>query len=161
MAEIILTQGRVALVDDSDFEWLSQWKWHVFKGCSGHVYAARNGPPDNTGRRAHIFMHRVLVEPPAGLIVDHINGNGLDNQRANLRVADTTRNMWNRAPNRSGSSTHKGVYWHKQHSKWVAAIQVEKKRRHLGLFQSEAEAAAAYRRAAVAAHGRFYRSAEQ
>jgi hypothetical protein len=158
MKTIPLTKGLVAIVDDEDFEFLSRWSWHAFEGCSGNVYAARNSAPDANGRRKHIFMHRVIADTPEGAETDHRNGNGLDNRRSNLRHADRMRNMWNRAPNRSGSSRHKGVYWHAQHRKWCASIQAGKRRRHLGLFQSEEAAAAAYAHAAAETFGEFNRS---
>lgn len=157
MAVIPLTQGYSAIVDDCDYDRLSRWPWHAFKGSSGHIYAARNSKPDAEGRRGHIFMHRVLAGTPEGMDTDHINGNTLDNRRCNLRPATRAQNMWNRKANRGGSSSLKGVYWHKQHSKWCASIQVNKRRKHLGLFKTETEAASAYQKAAAAAFGRFYR----
>lgn len=141
---IPLTKGYSATVDDADYEFLSQWKWHAFLGGAGHVYAARNSAFDAEGKRTHIFMHRVLCETPDGFDTDHENGNSLDNRRSNLRAATRAQNMHNRSPNRKGSSKYKGVYWHKQHRKWVASIQVHKRRYHIGLFTSEASAAEAY-----------------
>lgn len=158
MREIPLTMGLVAIVDDEDFERMSCWKWHAFKSSSGHVYAARNSSGAGGVKRRHIFMHRVIARTPDELDTDHINGNGLDNRRANLRPVDRTRNMWNRAPNRRGSSRHKGVYFHKQHGKWCAAIQVAKRRIHIGLFHSESAAAVAYALRAEAEFGEFNRS---
>ena len=129
-------------MDDADFEWLSQWKWHVCVGAVGKVYAMRNSAPIN-GKRVHILMHRIINETPAGFDTDHINGDGLDNRRHNLRTASRTQNMWNRKPNKAGQSLHKGVYWHGQSQKWCAAIQVQKKRYHIGLFEKEQDAYAA------------------
>ena len=157
MATITLTKGLEALVDDEDFEFLSQWPWHAFKGYAGKFYACRNSAPDANGKRSHIFMHRVIANTPDGMDTDHINGNGLDNRRANLRHASRAENMWNRAPNRGGSSRHKGVYWHRQHNKWCASIQVEKKRLHLGLFETEQAAAEAYATRAALEFGEFGR----
>jgi hypothetical protein len=156
MAVISLTKGFEAVVDDADLAFLSQWKWHAFSAPTGHVYAARNSEPVN-GRRTHVFMHRVLANTPADRVTDHANGNTLDNRRANLRIATRSQNMWNRRPNRDGRSKYKGVSWHRQHQKWAAAIQIEKRRHHLGLFVNEHEAGEAYRVAAVRLQAEFYR----
>lgn len=158
MAVIALTQGYLAEVDDIDFERLNQWKWHAFRCASGHVYAARNSRPDASGRRTHIFMHRDIMGTPVGYDTDHADGDGLNNRRANLRIATRSQNMWNRKPNTRGRSAYKGVSWHKQHRKWIAAIQVDRKRKHLGLFDNEHEAGIAYLAAARNLHPDFHRT---
>lgn len=142
MKEIPLTQGKFAIVDDDDFEYLSQWKWHVCNGPSG-TYAMRNSKPID-GNRHHIIMHRIINKTPEGYDTDHINGNGLDNRSSNLRTVTRSQNMWNRKKNSNGTSKYKGVYWHKQHRKWIANIQVNKKRYFIGLFIEEKDAAMAY-----------------
>lgn len=152
MALISLTQGFEAIVDDEDYDFLMQWKWHICRGS--HIYAMRNSAPIN-GKRTHILMHRVLCKTPDGFDTDHINGNGLDNRRSNLRAVSRSQNMWNRLPNKNGGSLHKGVHWHKQHSKWVASIQINRKRRHIGLFENEHDAAAAYTAAAERHFGEY------
>lgn len=152
---IMLTQGYSCIVDDADYEFLSQWSWHVLIGS--HVYAVRNSEPVN-GKRRHILMHRVLCNTPDGMDTDHINGNSLDNRRANLRVATRNQNMHNRKPNAKGSSKYKGVSWHKQHRKWIVNIQVNKVKHFLGLFTDEKEAAMAYERRAKEEFGEFHRS---
>lgn len=155
MRQIPLTKGYSAIVDDEDYDFLMQWKWHVVVGPK-HVYAMRNSAPVD-GRRHHILMHRVLNDTPEGFDTDHANGNSLDNRRSNLRTATRTQNMWNRAPNRRCASRHKGVSWHRQHRKWVAAIQVNGRRRHIGLFDDEDAAAAAYAARARKEFGDFNR----
>lgn len=155
--EIPLTRGLCAIVDDEDFEFLSQWPWHAFKGHGDKFYACRNSAFDAEGKRTHIFMHRVIAQTPDGMDTDHINGNGLDNRRSNLRHASRSENMWNRAPNRRGTSKHKGVYWHCQRNKWCASIQVGKVRKHLGLFETEQAAAEAYAARAEVEFGEFHR----
>jgi hypothetical protein len=156
MKKIALTKGYVAVVGDEDFDFLMQWSWHAFPSASGHVYAARNSEPVN-GRRQHIFMHREIARTPHGLFTDHINGNALDNRRGNLRVVTKTQNMWNRRANDNGTSKHKGVSWHKQHRKWIAAIQVNKRRFHIGLFDTEEGAAMAYAARAAREFGQYNR----
>ena len=140
---IPLTQGYETIVDDEDYEFLVQWQWHVCFSSSGNVYAMRNSEPVN-GRRHHILMHRVLNGTPKGLRTDHRDGNGLNNSRDNLRDATPVQNGQNRRPNKVGTSKYKGVFWHKQHRKWYAKIQVNKKPITIGLFRDEKEAADAY-----------------
>lgn len=152
---IPLSKGRSTIVDEADFEWLSQWKWHLCDGSSpGKFYAMRNSDYID-GKRSHILMHRVINDTPSGFDTDHINGNGLDNQRSNLRTASRSQNMWNRKPNKKGTSKHKGVYWHAAHNKWCVSIQVNKKRHHVGLFHDEQSAADAYAARAAKEFGNF------
>ena len=79
--EIPLTQGKVAIVDDTDFDWLNQWKWYVLNKRPRY-YAARSVGP--RGKQTRIYMHRFILDPVSGMEPDHINGNGLDNRRANI-----------------------------------------------------------------------------
>ncbi len=155
MRRIKLTQGYYAIVDDEDYEFLSRWEWHVLLG--NNVYAMRNSR-FYRGKRHHILMHRVINKTPKGRDTDHVNGNGLDNRRKNLRTASRAQNMHNRRANENGASRFKGVSWHKQHRKWCASIQVNKKRRHIGLFRDEMDAALAYEAEAKRMFGDFYRS---
>lgn len=155
MKAIPLTQGHVTLVDDEDYEFLMQWKWHALKGGSG-VYAHRNAKPRGK-KTIHVMMHRVINNTPPGMDTDHINGNTLDNRRCNLRSATRSQNMQNRKPNIKGASKYKGVSWHKQHRKWVAAIQVGKRRCHIGLYEKETDAAKAYAEQAAIFFGHFNR----
>ncbi len=142
MKEIPLTKGFCAIVDDEDYDFIMQWKWHSYLGYE-RFYAHRNSSYNN-GKRSHIFMHRVINNTPDGYDTDHINGNSLDNRKCNLRTATRSQNMWNRSPNKISKSRYKGVSWHKQHRKWIANIQVNKKRHFIGLFENELEAAKAY-----------------
>lgn len=93
MKEIPLTKGYVALVDDADYEWLHQWKWQALinqRPNVTHVYAIRSTKRD--GRRRQVMMHREILPPPPGMLIDHINFNGLDNQRTNLRICSPSQN---------------------------------------------------------------------
>lgn len=142
MKEIPLTQGKVALVDDEDYEYLNQFKWfaHNQRGC---WYAKRNDR-SSKGKRVMVAMHRLLLSVPLGFVTDHANGNGLDNRRGNLRVATysgNARNSKKRAINKSG---YKGVVFHKAARQWVAAISAGDKTYHLGLFRTALDAAHAY-----------------
>jgi len=156
MRRIGLTQGYFAIVDDGDYAWLMRWKWHVVIGPH-HVYAMRHSRPVK-GKRHHILMHRVICKTPVGMDTDHINGNSLDNRRQNIRIATRSQNMHNRKPNKRGVSKFKGVHWHKQHRKWCAVIQINKKRHHIGLFRDERVAALAYEATAKKAFKQFFRS---
>lgn len=153
MKEIKLTQGYVALVDDEDFEWLSQWKWHaVVHRCT--VYAARNIKND-IGKKTSIKMHRqILGITDRKVEVDHKFGNGLDNTRANIRMCTSSQNKMNRG-GFIGSSKYKGVSWSEQRKMWVAGIMVDKKPKIIGYYTFEEDAAMAYNSAAKAMHGEF------
>lgn len=144
--EIPLTQGEVAIVDADDFEWLmSMGSWNLRRNKSGGMYAKRNVWVSRTSCIT-LLMHRVITGAD---LTDHINGNGLDNRRANLRTATVAQNLANaRCRNPSG---FKGVSPHAR--KWKAMCN----RQYLGLYATAEEAALAYDRAAVVAFGEFAR----
>jgi hypothetical protein len=152
MRTISLTQGKTALVDDADFEWLSQWKWCARKNHAAW-YALRNSSL-KTGKARTILMHREISNPPLGMETDHKDHNGLNNQRHNLRVATHAQNMYNQRK-RKGTSRFKGVCWHRNRHKWGAHIRIGVRRIHLGYFVSEVEAAQAYDQAARKHFGEF------
>ena len=138
--QIPLTQGKVALVDDEDFEWLNQWKWCVKKE-KDTCYAIRGQRQD--GKIAQIRMHREILKPSIGMEVDHKDGNGLNNQRYNLRSATHAENIRNQK-RRNGTSKFKKVSWHKRNRNWQVKIGINGRRIHLGHFKSEWQAAKAY-----------------
>ncbi len=142
---IPLTQGLFATVDAADYEELSKYKWFATQ-VGNNVYAARN----EKGRT--IYMHRHLMKPPKGMVVDHIDHNGLNNRRSNLRVCTPEENWVNRKP-RGGSSQFVGVQRHKD--KWQAGLTYRGEFFYLGLFEDEIEAARARDRKAVEIHGRL------
>lgn len=146
--KIPLTRGKFALVDDQDFEWLNQWKWYAKESMGGRFYAARKvqiARINGKQKMKTLGMHRFLMNPPEEKVVDHINGNTLDNRKENLRVVSQHQNLQNR--NKAKSSKYPGVYWHKNEKKWRARIQIRGKRKSLGNFNSEKKAAAAYEKA--------------
>lgn len=134
MKEINLSKGQVALVDDSDYEWLNQWKWQArYDPCTGGFYAQRHIlRPD--GVETSIGMHRMIMNAKKGESVDHQNHKTLDNRRSNLRLTTSQGNCRNRRLVRNNTSGTCGVAWFKSHRKWGAYIQTDGKRRHLGFF---------------------------
>ena len=135
----------MSLVDTADYEELSKYKWSVTrKGTT--VYASRR-----KGGRV-VYMHREIMQPPKGSIVDHIDPNTLNNRRCNLRVCTPEQNQVNRGP-RGGSSQFVGVY--RRRDKWVAEIVWRGEYFYLGLFDDEVEAAKARDRKAYEFHGPY------
>ena len=140
MKLIPLTQGRHAIVDDEDYDWLMTWKWFA-KNNKGRFYAATNDY--NPGRRQRVVsMHRMLLVYPCVNVVDHINGDSLDNQKENLRIVTNRQNCNNRKS--LGTSNYPGVSWNTKNRRWYAFIQLEGKQVFLGSFKDELKAYLAY-----------------
>lgn len=153
MKEIQLTQGKVALVDDSDFDYLNQWKWWAVK--SGNTFYAKRGQYVN-GKMSTISMHRVILElADSEILADHIDKNGLNNQRNNLRRATKYQNNVNRRPKKNGASKFLGVNWLPSRQRWKAEIRKNGVLIHLGRHKQEKDAALAYNKAAIEIHGEF------
>lgn len=156
MREIPLTQGLVALVDDEDFEPLTQYRWYAHRGCHT-FYADRKQRINVPPYQKSLTMHRELLQALSGQEVDHIDGDGLNNQRANLRLATTSQNQSNRAMLPNNTSGRRGVSWHRRDRRWRAAIGQGNKVVHLGLFIDLDDAARAYDLAARSLFGEFAR----
>lgn len=158
MREIPLNNGYTALVDDEDFAYLSQFKWYAHRHHrTSLIYAVRNAPREGKSVRRTILMHREVLQPRPGHETDHINNNGLDNRRDNLRYATRSQNTSHPAvtKRRGLTSSYRGVFWHARRQRWHAQISVNNRRRHLGTFRSERVAALVYDNAAIAAFGEF------
>jgi hypothetical protein len=156
MKEIPLSQGKVALVDDEDFEELSRYKW--FARCDhGIWYALRNMSKTLAPARQNRMHNQILGRPPKGFEIDHHDGNGLDNRRANLRVATRSQNNANGKLSRRNTSGIKGVFWKKSRRKWEAKIGINCRLIHLGMFADKEEAIRVRRAAAQAIFGEFDR----
>ena len=158
MREIPLTNGYVALVDDADYESLIVFSWSALVDETRQtVYAHRTGPkPDGSGQTT-IRMHRQIYGCGAP-IVDHHDGNGLNNQRYNLRRASKEQNGQNRKPNRNSATGLKGVFPARRAGSFISRITVNRERIHLGSFTDKAEAGRAYDEAARKYFGEFART---
>lgn len=157
MKEIQLTQGKVALVDDEDYEHLNQWKWFAQKDTSvkkEKFYACRQIRLDN-GKQTAIRMHRQIMNTPQDMLADHIDGDGLNNQKYNLRNCTTAQNNMNRRNTHESLSEFKGVSFNKRRGMWAAQIQYCRKNIHIGYFVFEYEAAMAYDNMALKLFGEF------
>lgn len=153
MREIPLTSGGFALVDDEDFDRVTEaGSWYAHESLNTS-YATQNYRPDGgkyTTRRMHSFI--------TGLpYVDHVNGNGLDNRRTNLRLATASQNQANQRMRRDNTSGFRGVYWHAPGRRWRALIIAKGKRISLGYYDAREDAARAYDAAAIEFFGEYAR----
>ncbi len=154
MRNIRLSNGMIAIIDDEDFDALSIWSWHYKpSGLTGYAY--RNAPRGSAGPRTP-KMHQVVLAVRPGECVDHINGDGLDNRRGNLRVAVGNQNNANRKKSlKKASSRFKGVNWDPNRGKWLAYVRVNRKMKNLGRYILEEDAAKVYNAAAIEYFGEY------
>lgn len=146
--EIVLTNGRTVLVDADDYEVLKKYSWHCLNTkYTSYAQSRING---ENGKKQHTLMHRLIMNTPKGMDTDHINGNGLDNRKENLRITNHRENMRNRHAN----NKYKGVYYRADRKVYHAYIKVGRTR-NLGHFVSEIAAACAYDYAAKEYFGEF------
>lgn len=138
-----------AQVDDEDYEYLNQFNWQIA--------LSMNRPcASRFAKEARIFMHNeIMKKVDSSLFVDHIDHDGLNNQRSNLRIGTHSQNCQNRRPCKNTSSKYRGVYWHKKNKKWASAIRLNKKLIFLGMFINEEDAARAYDNKAKEIHGEW------
>lgn len=144
MKYIQLTQGQVAIVDDDDYEKLNKYKWYASKQFNTY-YARRNeSRKNNCGKQKTIRMHDEIMNISKGQLVDHKDGNGLNNRKNNLRIATAAQNGANKGKFSKASSKYKGVFWDKGANKWGSGVCFKGKKFHLGLHKNEIDAAKAY-----------------
>jgi len=145
---IPLARDKFIIVDAADYYWLAQYRWFIENGAKTS-YASRR----YNGKR--IKMHREIMNAPANLVVDHIDHNGLNNCRSNLRLCSLAQNNCNRLSIRGGTSKYKGISWSKTRKRWIVKIQLNQKTYHIGQFKNEIDAAKAYDKRAKELHGQF------
>ena len=160
---------HTVLFDEEDRELIESHKWHIWRGTKNKAYYAIADIPDpnrddwyirpddgtRRRRRTTIRMHRLVTNCPKGLQIDHINQNGLDNRKENLRICTNQQNQYNRKPSSKNISGLKGVSWIKRDKKWCAKLTIDGVVTHLGSFKTKEEAARAYDANAYHYHGEF------
>lgn len=155
MKHIKMSGGYLSLVDDEDYYDLIKFRWtyqKAIKGRSKVVYAKRF-----IRKGEYEFMHRRIMKAEKGRCVDHIDGNGLNNCRSNLRMCSQKENSANTRKHKSSSSRFKGVHFYARYRSWMAYICPNRRKIHLGYFKTEEEAAQAYNKAALLYFGEFAR----
>jgi hypothetical protein len=155
MKEIRLSQGYVALIDDEDFDNVSRYKWQA-RPAGNTCYAVRNF--SNADSTIYVSLHRYILNAPRGKTIDHINRNGLDNRRSNLRFVSLFENARNKAPclrRANRSSRYKGVLYRQRQRRFAACIRVGRKNFHLGYYRDEIAAAVTYDIAAMMLFGEY------
>ena len=148
--QIPLTKGKFSIVDEADYEWLSKKKWCAHH-CRGRFVAVHNYRKG--GKMIHVQMHRLIMQPSAGMQIDHINGDTLDNRRCNLRICTNAENCRNRKYKESVHG-YKGVA-PVRNGRWGARICINYRQSWLGSYDTIEEAARAYNEAAIRIHGNY------
>jgi hypothetical protein len=145
MKQIPLTKGKFTLVDDDVYEWAKDYNWFVSKNCNtwyAHRMTSRKDDPES---KQHVIqLHRMIMDCSKDLKIDHIDGNGLNNQRFNLRIATDRQNSQNKISHRNGRLV--GCQFRKDlvSKPWMARIVIDRKTKYLGYYATEQEASAAY-----------------
>jgi hypothetical protein len=153
VAFVELTRGAVATIDAADIHLVSSNNW-CLQLLGGRQYAGHSQRGES---RRLVLMHRVIFDAPGGMHIDHIDGDGLNNRRSNLRLASREGNMRNVGKTASNTSGYKGVHWCEGAKKWRCQIRTDGGRISLGLFDTPEAAYEAYRSAAMAHHGEYAR----
>jgi len=147
--QIPLTKGKFATVDDSDYNFLNQWKWY----CDACGYAVRTVLVD--GKKGRVWMHRIVAGTPKNMLTDHINMDRLDNTKKNLRIVTKSQNGMNRGVPSNSTTGYKGVVFRNDTKKYRAYISLKNKRAWIGQFNTALEAAVAYNKKAFEMFGEF------
>lgn len=149
-AFVTLTKGYVAVIDAADVHLFYGQNWGVFPR-PGVTYATRGENGTTT------YMHRIIMRPEKGFVVDHIDNDGLNNRRSNLRIVTQAENLWNSRVKRTSASGIKGVKWDAERGKWMARIRKHGRQHFLGRFPTMEDAQAAYAAASAELHGKYGR----
>jgi hypothetical protein len=151
--EIILTQGKVAIVDNEDYDYLNQFKWYA-SNKNGKFYVARTIRVSKN-KKNYILMHRFIMKPDKGMVIDHLDGNPLNNKKNNLRICTHAENMRNSKININNKSGYKGVSYQENRNNYRASIKFNNKTINIGDFIDPIDAARAYNAAALKYHREF------
>lgn len=162
--EVPLSQGKIAIIDAADAEHVLQYKWHAWRKKPGHSWYALHNFRDSSGKKRPILLHRYLLNPPDGIVIDHRNGDGLDCRRQNMRLAPGAGNQRNCAK-KGKINPYKGVSYNAERSDrtnartkpWLAKICYDYRTINLGRYLTAEEAARAYDSAARELFGEFAR----
>lgn len=148
MKEIPLSQGKVAIIDDEDYERVSQYGW-CYSSTIGYAVSSRK----HDGKK--LLMHRFIMNVPKDKVTDHINRDKLDNRKENLRICSRAQNNCNMGVRSHNKSGLKGVYWTEKHKAYQVTIRHNKTPMYLGLFKDKYEAARMYNFWAIDLFGEF------
>jgi hypothetical protein len=151
MKIIELTQGKTAICDDEDYDRLIKHGWVYQPGRFGEEYARA------CIKQKGILMHRFILNPPKYMEIDHVNGNGLDNRKCNIRICTHAENMRNRKNQSNNTSGHKGVHWDKQKNKWLVYAGKNNKRYYGGTYENIVDACSAQDKLSIKLYGEFAR----
>jgi hypothetical protein len=141
-------------IDDSDFDIIKEYNWVVDMRRNGRKYVVAS-VKIGVNKFSRIYLHRLIINAPKNKNVDHIDNNGLNNTRDNIRIASNGQNLSNRGKQSNNTSGYKGVVWYNPLNKWKAQIGYGNNTKHLGYFNNILEAAKAYNDAAIIIHGDF------
>ena len=159
MKLIPLSRGLFAQADDEDFEELNKYKWHAYKKPSQSdnlTYARRNTKSVKGEKRTIISMHRQIMKvTDPKTHIDHMDHNGLNCQKSNMRLCVGSENVKNTSSHRNSTSKYLGVSWDKARKRWLAVISANGKHKYIGVFVSEEDAARARDEFARKLHGEF------
>ncbi|HEV3223889.1 MAG TPA: HNH endonuclease [Puia sp.] len=150
--EIPLTKGKFAIIDFEDLEFVMRYKWHLGSRIRSQYAIKVLGKGDG---KKYLRMHNYIMNCPNGKVVDHIDGDGLNNKKANLRICDDGQNKCNRKKSSTTKNRFKGAIFRERNNRWICQITHKKKRYYVGEFKTEIEAAQAYNKKAKELFGDF------
>ena len=143
------------IIDDEDWEMVKLYNWHIEYAPATLTYYVNTNKCDNNGKQHNLRLHRYLTNCPKDKMVDHINHDGRDNRKSNIRICTHEENQWNRYKKRNNNNRYKGVSKSKKSKKWRSYINVNTKAIYLGSYPDEISAAKAYNEAAIKYYGEF------